>query len=104
MLPNTCINNMISQKRFSVGLIAIAIFLTGATMTLLISGMINIIANGTTNNRRYKNVVRDSSIILLEGKSIPAKGFIHLYDATPYMITNGHIAQTFLVTPVLSAH
>ena len=42
-----------------------------------------------------KNVVRDSAIILLEGKSIPAKGFIHLYDATPYMITNGHIAAKY---------
>ena len=30
---------MINQKRFSVGLMATAIFLTGATMTLLISGM-----------------------------------------------------------------
>jgi hypothetical protein len=38
------------------------------------------------------DVVRDSQLVLLEGKSIPAKGFIHLYDTTPYMIMNGHVA------------
>jgi hypothetical protein len=38
-------------------------------------------------------VVRDSQTILLEGKTLPAKDFIHLYDSTPYMIMNGHIAM-----------
>jgi len=37
-------------------------------------------------------VVRDSAVILLEGKTIPANDFIHLYDTTPYMIKVGHIA------------
>ena len=37
-------------------------------------------------------LVRDSQAILLEGKAIPANDYIHLYDSTPYMITNGHIA------------
>jgi hypothetical protein len=37
-------------------------------------------------------VVRDSAVILLEGKTLPAKDFIHLYDTTPYMIKSGHIA------------
>ena len=37
-------------------------------------------------------VVRDSATILLQDKTIPAKGFIHLYDTTPYMIWVGHIA------------
>jgi hypothetical protein len=90
---------MINHKRFSVGLIATAIFLTGATMTLLISGMSNVSIARTpvefaqqTTAASSKNVVRDSATILLESKSIPAKGFIHLYDITPYMIINGHIA------------
>ena len=39
-----------------------------------------------------KNVVRDSAAILLEGKIIPTKDYIHLYDSTPYSILNGHIA------------
>ena len=80
-------------------------------MTLLISGMSNASIARTpvefaqqTTAASSKNVVRDSATILLEGKSIPAKGFIHLYDTTPYMITNGHIAQIFPVTPVPSAH
>jgi hypothetical protein len=38
------------------------------------------------------NVVRDSVAKLLEGTSIPGGQFIHLYDSTPYMIMNGHVA------------
>jgi hypothetical protein len=45
----------------------------------------NAAANKTT-------VARDSVTVLLEGKTIPGKGFIHLYDSTPYMINAGHIA------------
>jgi hypothetical protein len=37
-------------------------------------------------------VVRDSIALNLEGISLPAGGFIHLYDSTPYMIMNGHVA------------
>jgi hypothetical protein len=44
---------------------------------------------GTTNQT---TVTRDTVALLLEGKSIPSKGFLHLYDSTPYMIKNGHIA------------
>lgn len=36
--------------------------------------------------------VRDSAAILLEGKTLPAGDYIHLYDSTPYHIMNGHIA------------
>jgi hypothetical protein len=36
--------------------------------------------------------VRDSQAILLEGRTVPSQGFIHLYDSTPYLIGNGHIA------------
>jgi len=37
-------------------------------------------------------VARDSQTILLEGKIIPGKGLIHLYDSTPYMMNAGHVA------------
>jgi hypothetical protein len=37
-------------------------------------------------------VVRDSQTILLEGKTLPAGDYIHLYDVTPYMIKVGHVA------------
>jgi hypothetical protein len=46
----------------------------------------------TMMNQTHATVVRDSQTVLLEGKSIPAKSYIHLYDTTPYMIMNGHIA------------
>ncbi|MFL6484424.1 MAG: hypothetical protein ACJ70Z_06910 [Nitrososphaera sp.] len=36
--------------------------------------------------------VRDSVFALLADQTIPASGFIHLYDTTPYTIKNGHIA------------
>jgi hypothetical protein len=36
--------------------------------------------------------VRDSVFALLADQTIPASGFIHLYDTTPYSIKNGHIA------------
>jgi hypothetical protein len=36
--------------------------------------------------------VRDSVFALLADQTIPASGFIHLYDTTPYSIKNGHVA------------
>ena len=39
-----------------------------------------------------ETVGRDSQLILLEGKTLPAKDYIHLYDATPYLIKVGHVA------------
>lgn len=48
--------------------------------------------NGENGGEPHANVVRDSQTILLEGLTIPAQGFIHLYDSTQYRITNGHIA------------
>lgn len=45
---------------------------------------------GATSNQ--STVARDSVTILLEGKSIPGQGFLHLYDSTPYMMKAGHIA------------
>ena len=40
-----------------------------------------------------QSITRDSVTLLLEGKTIPGKGFIHLYNTTPYMIHNGHVAS-----------
>jgi hypothetical protein len=36
--------------------------------------------------------VRDSVFALLADHTIPASGFIHLYDTTPYSVKNGHVA------------
>jgi hypothetical protein len=46
----------------------------------------------TSSTANKTTVTRDSTTVLLEAKTIPAKGFIHLYDSTPYMMNAGHIA------------
>jgi len=48
-----------------------------------------------TEEKEYSGAlktVRDSVTVLLEGLSIPATDFIHLYDSTPYHIMNGQVA------------
>jgi hypothetical protein len=74
----------------------IVVFVAGALM-FTASSTYNIAnAQGSTTTfggqQQQKNVVRDSQAILLEGKTIPANDYIHLYDSTPYKIINGHIA------------
>ena len=55
------------------------------------TGMTNVTETEHAYNKSA-NVVRDSVAELLEGTSIPGGQFIHLYDSTPYMIMNGHVA------------
>jgi hypothetical protein len=55
------------------------------------AGMTNMTETEHAYNKSA-HVVRDSVAELLEGTTIPAGQFIHLYDSTPYMITNGHVA------------
>jgi hypothetical protein len=55
--------------------------------------MSNMNMSSASSGTNKTTIVRDSQTILLEGKTIPAKDFIHLYDSTPYMIMNGHIAM-----------
>src|SRR5919206_1036304 len=68
----------------------IAVFVAGALTFMSSSSSYNI-ANAQ-GSQQQKTVVRDSQAILLEDKTIPANDYIHLYDSTPYMIINGHIA------------
>src|ERR671939_1553559 len=68
-----------------------AVFVAGALIFMSNSNSTYNIANAQ-GSQQQKNVVSDSQTILLEGKTIPANDYIHLYDSTPYMITNGHIA------------
>ena len=51
-------------------------------------------AQESTSNETHQDTftVRDSVFALLADHTIPASGFIHLYDTTPYSIKNGHIA------------
>lgn len=64
---------------------------SSSNATSSMSNMTMSASSGGTINKT--TVVRDSHTILLEGKIIPFKDFIHLYDSTPYMIMNGHIAM-----------
>src|ERR671929_2292601 len=68
----------------------IAVFVAGA-LTFMSSRSSYNIANAQ-GSQQQKSVLRDSQAILLEDKTIPANDYIHLYDSTPYMIINGHIA------------
>jgi hypothetical protein len=78
------------KNRLEVAAI-IAVFVTGCLMFVSSSNSMYSIANAQ-GGQQQKNVVRDSQAILLEDKTIPTNDYIHLYDSTPYMITNGHIA------------
>ena len=51
-------------------------------------------AQESTSNETHQDTftVRDSVFALLADHTIPASGFIHLYDTTPYSIKNGHVA------------
>lgn len=63
----------------------------GTNTTSSMSGMnMTSTSGGAATNKT--TVTRDTITVLLDGKSIPGKGFIHLYDSTPYMINAGHIA------------
>jgi hypothetical protein len=72
----------------------------GILLTVIASMMMLYMTNAVTlataqesaPGQAKSTVVRDSATILLQDKTIPAKGFIHLYDTTPYMIWVGHIA------------
>jgi hypothetical protein len=84
------------QNKNRIEVIAIiVVFVAGAFIFTASNSAYNIAnAQGSTatGGQQQKNVVRDSQAILLEGKTIPANDYIHLYDSTPYMIINGHIA------------
>lgn len=45
----------------------------------------------STNAPNNGTTVRDSATVLLDGKTIPAMDYIHLYDASPYKIISGHV-------------
>jgi hypothetical protein len=78
---------MKNKRTVSISLAAILIAAIGSTSILS-----SIMQSSSAQDAGKSTVVRDSQTILLEGKTLPAKDFIHLYDTTPYMITVGHIA------------
>lgn len=77
---------MKNSRMHSLTLAAILIVAAGSTSMLYASTV------QFSNAQEEKTVTRDSQTILLEGKTLPAKDFIHLYDTTPYLIKVGHVA------------
>jgi hypothetical protein len=53
-------------------------------------GHMHMASAGAAGNQ--STVSRDSIALLLQGQTVPAKGFLHVYDSTPYMINAGHVA------------
>lgn len=65
-----------------------------AATSLMIASLLPSIASassGAAEKNPDATVVRDS-VVMLGPKTIPAMDYIHLYDTTPYMIMNGHVA------------
>ncbi|MGH9982679.1 MAG: hypothetical protein ACRD8W_01835 [Nitrososphaeraceae archaeon] len=48
--------------------------------------------HGNATESSKSTTVRDSVAVPLQNLTIPANGFIHFYDTTPYVIDNGHVA------------
>jgi hypothetical protein len=91
---------IMNRQKLRIAILA-AILLTAIALA---SGAMSY-ARGQTSTKSTATVVRDSSAVLLDGKTIPAIDYIHLYDATPYKIMSGHVAaklpcDTNSVTPL----
>ena len=67
-----------------------------SSLLALVAILTSILFSSTTQYTNAQGsegtVVRDSQTVLLEGKTLPAGDYIHLYDVTPYMIKVGHVA------------
>jgi hypothetical protein len=48
--------------------------------------------SGSNETQGETFTVRDSIFALLADQTIPASGYIHLYDTSPYYIRSGHVA------------
>ena len=80
------------MKNYKMTSISLAVVLAaGLASTSMLLASTAQYSNGQETSQANK-VVRDSQTVLLEGKTLPANDFIHLYDSTPYMIMVGHVA------------
>jgi hypothetical protein len=77
---------------FLAAVVASMIFMAGGGITNAYAQASNVTSSKAASPSMQGTVVRDSAVVLLEGKTLPANDFIHLYDTTPYMIKSGHIA------------
>ncbi len=70
---------MKNYKVQSITLAAILFAAVGSTSILILST-----AQYSNAQEHTSTVVRDSAVVLLGGRTLPANNFIHLYDTTPY--------------------
>lgn len=64
-------------------------------VVIMLSGIFSIGLVSTLANAQHdmnSTVVRDSVTVMLGSKTIQPDDYIHLYDSTPHMIMNGHVA------------
>jgi hypothetical protein len=86
-IPSSCINKEMNNKNI--------LFILGCsclvTAILLLSTNSNI-AFSQQQQVQTSSQPHDSVTVLMEGKTIPGRNFIHLYDSTPSSIASGHVA------------
>jgi hypothetical protein len=94
-----------NREKLMVAILAGVLIITAGALASGITAPTSV--RGETNKSAIDTtVIRDSSTVLLDGKTIPAMDYIHLYDATPYKIMNGHVAaklpcDTNSMTPLI---
>lgn len=77
------------MQKIALGVcLAIAILM----ITVAINNINNPIPFAKGQVTEKKSQGQDSVTVLLDGKNIPSKSFIHLYDSTPSTISVGHVA------------
>jgi hypothetical protein len=102
-------HSLMLNKRFFISCTLIAVIIS---MVFMLNRVVDIaVAQETTNTttntttieekpssiaeesstQQQGTIVRDSSTTLLSNETIPAGGYIQLYDSAPYAIVNGHI-------------
>jgi len=73
---------------------ALRVSLVLAILTIIIATNNNynpiLFAKGQEAEKKSQG--QDSVTVLLDGKTIPSKSFIHLYDSTPSIVSVGHVA------------
>lgn len=78
---------MIKTKRKITMVALVALFVIGAGWANM-----SAFASGGAKEKNPDATTVQDSVLLLGIKTIGPKDYIHLYDTTPYMIMNGHVA------------
>jgi len=72
--------------------LGVSLALAILTITIAINNNNSPIPFAKGQEAEEKSQGQDSVTVLLDGKTIPSKSFIHLYDSTPSIVSVGHVA------------